>query len=103
MKESENLNKVELIGVTSQSDIASDLKRLVAALKKQGFNVTPAKENSLLRTPLDGETLTKNTAVSQREFDPNREETEEDGIRAERLRRLKVRQMSKGRQGQTKT
>ena len=45
MKESENLNKVELIGVTSQSDIASDLKRLVAALKKQGFNVTPAKEN----------------------------------------------------------
>ena len=29
------------------------------------------------------------------------EETEEDGIRAEALRRLQVRQLSKGRQGQT--
>ena len=48
MKESENSNKAELIQVTPQSDTASELKRLVAALKKQGINVTPSKENSLL-------------------------------------------------------
>jgi hypothetical protein len=30
-------------------------------------------------------------------------ETEEDGIRAEAIRRLKVHQLFKGRQGQTKT
>lgn len=29
-------------------------------------------------------------------YDPNRPETEEDGIRQEGLRRLKVRQMSQG-------
>ena len=33
---------------------------------------------------------------------PTRPETEEDGIRAEAIGRSKVRQMSKGRQGQTK-
>jgi hypothetical protein len=35
------------------------------------------------------------------EDDPNRPETEEDGIRAEALRRLKVRLLSKGQPGQT--
>ena len=34
-------------------------------------------------------------------WDPNAPESEEDGLRAEALRRLKVRQLSKGRQGQT--
>jgi len=47
--ESENSNKAELIQVTPQSDIASDLQKLVTALKKQGFNVSPAKQNSLLK------------------------------------------------------
>ena len=58
-----------------------------------------------VRTPLDGEIPTEDTALdsSQQKFDPNREETEEDGIQQERLRRLKVRQMFKGQQGQTKT
>ena len=60
------------------------------------------------RTPLDGETppSTRDTVLDsseQMEFDPNRREVEEDGIRAERLRRLKVRQLFKGRRGQTKT
>ncbi len=36
------------------------------------------------------------------EYDPNAPETEEDGIQAESLRRLKVRRMLKARPGQTK-
>ena len=34
----------------------------------------------------------------QEKYDPNAPETEEDGIRAEALRRLKVQQLFKGRQ-----
>ena len=48
MQESEDSNKVELIQVTPQSDIKDDLRKLVAALQKQGITVTPAKKNSLL-------------------------------------------------------
>jgi hypothetical protein len=36
------------------------------------------------------------------DYDLNRPETEEDGIRAEAIRRFKVRQLFKGRQVQTK-
>ena len=39
----------------------------------------------------------------QEKYDPNAPETEEDGIRAEALRRLKVHQLFKGRQDQTLT
>ena len=43
------------------------------------------------------------TGVSTKSTDgANNPETEEDGIRAEAIGRSKVRQMSKGRQGQTK-
>ena len=60
------------------------------------------------RTPLDGEIplSTRDTVLDsseQMEFDPNRREVEEDGIRQEGLRRLKVRRQSKGHRGQTKT
>jgi Mrp family chromosome partitioning ATPase len=48
MQESNDSNKVELIGVTPQSDTKETLRRLVAALRKQGINVVPASKNSLL-------------------------------------------------------
>ena len=35
--------------------------------------------------------------TKQEKYDPNAPETEEDGIRAEALRRLKVQQLFKGR------
>ena len=48
MKESEDSKKVVLTEVTPQSDTKETLLKLVAALRKQGITVTPAKKNSLL-------------------------------------------------------
>ena len=48
MNESDNSKKVVLTEVTPQSNTKETLQKLVAALRKQGITVTPAKENSLL-------------------------------------------------------
>ena len=59
-----------------------------------------------VKTPLNVEipTSTSVTPDSQRmKFDPNEVETREMGVRQEALRRLKVDQLSKARQGQTKS
>jgi hypothetical protein len=65
-----------------------------------------AKEKGLMGsrdTPLDLTNLPFDPAVSAMEQPMEEEETEEDGIRAEAIRRLKVHRMFKGRQDQTKT
>ena len=48
MRESNDLDKPELIEITPQTDTREALKRLVAALQKQGIRVVPASKGSLL-------------------------------------------------------
>jgi hypothetical protein len=62
-----------------------------------------AMRNQEKDSPLDLKNLPFDPAVSAMEQQMEEEETEEDGIRAEAIRRLKVHRMFKGRQDQTKT
>ena len=50
--ESENSKKVELIGINSQSDTEEVLKRLVASLTRQGFNVvgSPSEDEQSIKS-----------------------------------------------------
>lgn len=59
-----------------------------------------------VRTPLAGDhpISTGDTALEQQaQFNPNEPETEDMGVRQEALRRSKVRQLSGGQRGQTRS
>lgn len=99
-EESNKSEMLELIEVTQDSDIKEILNALADVLKQQGINVTPSEKNSLLddQTPSSQDSLLREMAEED-----NRPETEEDGIRAEALRRARVRHLAKQSQDKTKT
>jgi len=71
------------------------------ALKRVGELALRQMRNQTQDSPLDLMNLPVDPAL--RAAQQSEPETEEDGIRAEAIRRLKVRQLFKGRQGQTQT
>jgi hypothetical protein len=58
------------------------------------------KQYDLENLPFDPALEAGKASKEYRDDDPNRPETEEDGIRAEALRRLQVRRMFTGQSGQ---
>jgi hypothetical protein len=69
---------------------------------KPSFPQQESSPESKAGTPNSQQPPSKTQAKdTPQDDDPNRPETEEDGIRAEAIRRLKVHHLFKGRQDQT--